>query len=605
MANATMVEGLPVSSGRRILLGLPWRPPLWVACLGLTALILTYPVTLGLQSSVVHSPDIFPDLRLFGILFYLWAASLVVLFFTSADGRAARWERLALVALAALVFRGFWAMIAPIQHQSLLHATETKMWLGTGHIVRPGVYGDWPALSCVTAALSQVTGLRLFPAITVLTVSMVLATAVAAYLFFLAVLKSSLHASLACLLVLVGCPWLWSIYFPWVMALSLMVLFLVVLFRRSALRSGARSVVALLLFLAITATHMFAAILAFTNVVVIWGFGLLRRNRAESGISAVTLMLFFAILVSWHLYWATNAFESLTTMASMRMVDLPLSKLLGGVFSMGQASMGQSQGQSQVGATIPLWFSMTRLFWSALLYASAGVLWLWILRRFRRLDSTESKLVAVCLALGLASVPLVLLVQGTNDLRRPLMYGAFLGVPFLFLWLQKFRPVMRRAALAGLAFVLISLSLPSFLGNAFNAPRWMYYDSEYASGEWLQSMYGTGKGLNITGDVPAYWSTEFHVPEATYNVELSILEYEGWGAEIGWVIFDELLDRYNRIPRTSSPSLFVHTPKMVLYTGHIYGIPADDPRWGEITAHLSEGSHQVYDNGPIQVYSPG
>jgi hypothetical protein len=205
----------------------------------------------------------------------------------------------------------------------------------------------------------------------------------------------------------------------------------------------------------------------------------------------------------------------------------------------------------------------------------------------------------------LISISLFLLVPGAHDLRRPLLYGSFLFIPFLFLQLHQFKPIVKRAALAGLAFLLVLLSLPSFLDNAFHIPSWTFYDTEYASGEWIQSIYETERGLNVFTTVPVFWTIRLYVPEATYHIERNILEYENWGVETGWQILHELPERYYHFSHDGNDSVYILSPKTAIYQGPIYGISPDDPRWEEITNRLSAGSNKIYNNGPIQIYSGG
>ena len=67
----------------------------------------------------------------------------------------------------------------------------------------------------------------------------------------------------------------------------------------------------------------------------------------------------------------------------------------------------------------------------------------------------------------------------------------------------------------------------------------------------------------------------------------------------------ELLDRYDAASQGSGPSLFIHSTKLALVSAITLGIPVDDPRWGAIRERLAGQNHQVYDDGPAQVYSEG
>ena len=582
-----------------------WRLPLWVAFLGFTIAVLLYPVNFRLETFIVQSPDIFPNLPLFGTIFFLWTVSLVVLVITPAKTRAL-WERLSLVIIADLVIRGFWSIIAPIQHQSLLHAQQTKSWLDTGQIIHQQGYSTYPGLSLTTASIYQITGLELFPSITIQTVFIDLVIAIGSFLFLLKILKSTRLASLACLLVIAGSPWLWSMYFPWTMGMAFMMLFIMTLFHQPSWGNRPRSLVAFLLFVAITITHVFGAILTLCITCIVLGFGVLRRNQAESWVSITAVLLFSVILIAWHLYFfGSEAFTSMTEQAYLQITAMPFWQLLSNLLS-----MGQSQAE---GGSTPLWISMPRLVWEVLLYAAGGLLWLGSLRRFRRLNVTESKLTAVAFGLLLTTGALFVFVKGASDLRRPLLYGSFLLIPFLFLSLQKFKPVLKRVSLAGLAFVLVFLSLPSFLGNNLHMPSWTFYDTEYASGEWMQYYAGRDRELHVFSTVPVYWTIKFYIPDTyrdpslpqvAYHTEINIMDFENWGADTAWQILFELPERYYSSSQKGNYSVFVNSPKTALYQSPIYNIAPDDIRWIAIVNRLAEGSNNIYNNGPIRIFLP-
>lgn len=596
MPSPATVDSLPVFSGTQIRWRMPWRQPLWLALLGLTARIVSYPVNLRLESFPILSPDVFPNLLLFGVLFYLWALSLLVLLFTPYGEGSAKWERLALVALAALVFRGFWNIIAPVQGQGLAHVTATKVWQELGHVVphAGAAYVDWPGLSLASSALSQITGHGLILSSAILTVFTAIVIAIAAYVFLLGVLNSSLTASIACLLILEGSLTLIISYNPGPMGLALVVLFLAVLFQKEALETPPSILVALLLLTAAAVIHFHSASHFFFILLGIWGLTLLRRRQAELGPTGTVLALFFIVPVAWLFYWGIGGFISLTHWSGAVFSDpFSIADRLVNVFTIGQANFGES---------LPLWFSRTRLFWFAVLYVPGGLLWLWRLRTLHRLDPRESTLAAAFSGLVLLGVIGSLVSpNGFAELRRLMTAGAFFLAPFLLSFIQKLKPLATKATLLGLAGVLGALSLPSFLANNVRINSDSVHRTEYAAGKWLQSQYGAGETLHVFVTSPTLWPVQFYTFAATYVTESNTHQFKSWNEESLWQAMDELLDRFDRSSRSGNSSFFISSAKMAVVMKMTFGIPVDHPRWGNMINRLAERYDRVYHNGPIRI----
>lgn len=568
-----------------------WRLPLWSGLLVLTSLILAYPVNLRLEPAVLWSPDVIPNLPIFGALIYLWMACLLVLLFTPSNDRVAVWERLTLVALAALVFRGFWVIVSAVQHQGLLHLKETKDWLEAAQVIPHYAYAAWPGLSLTTAALGTTTGLQVYPAATLHTVLLVLILAICGYTFLLTVLRSSLYAALACLVVLAGDTWLHVIYFPWIQGLVLSILFIMGVVAKSS--APPRQLVALLLFSGIVATHIFGAILAFAIVVSIWAVERLTTRKPESELALTTVALYFVILVGWHLYWGEAAFGPLVRMAYAELSNLQGWLPFGNTLA---------TAQEQVAGGTAFWVSWSRLFAFVLEYALPALFFLWNLRRMRHLSGTTRRLMAAYFALGVLTVAVALLVRA--DVRRTLTYSGFISISLLFLLLDRLGPLVRKTALVALSGALFILSLPMFLTPELNSPRFFYYPPEHAFGQWLQSVGGRGTGMTIYADAPNYWIAVYYVPNAIYKIERSVLDFKNWtDSEVAWQVLIDLLDRFQAPSSGYTSKIFIEAPKMRLYTGYIFGLAADDPRWQEMHARLTRVNDHIYDNGPVALYA--
>lgn len=595
--NVVVADGLPQCTVTHVRPKPLWRLPLWSAFLGLTALIVVYPVNLRLESFPVLSPDIFPNLPLFGAIFYLWAASLLVLVFTPSDEGAARWERLALVAVAALVFRGFWNIIAPLQGQAITHALATKVWQTLGHVVpyQKAVFTHWPGYSLVPSIISQTTGVELFPSIAILNIFISIVIGIAAYIFLLGVLKSSLSASLACLLIIEGSLALIILFSGGPQGLTFMVVFLVVLFSKRALANPSPILVALLLLTAVAVTR-FPYSMHFSFILLgLWGFAALRRSQAKPGPSITMVMLSFLIPVAWLFHWATTPFSAMVQWIWGAFLNPSnFAEWLINFFTISQSNFGESA---------PLWYSRTRLFWFVLLYVTGGLLWLRSLRKIQRLGPTESRLAAAFSGLVLLSfIALLISPRGSVELLQFFQSGVFFTTPFLLLFLHRFKPQVTKAALLGLAVVLVALSLPSFLATNLRINSLSSHRIDLATGEWLQSLYGTGRGIHVFGMSGDMKHVQFYLFEANVTDEPAFLASSVWTQEVLWQSMDEFMTNVDRYAKNGSPIVVIHSPRFAFQMSETLGIPLDHPRWAEMAEQLSERNNEIYSNGPIRLY---
>ena len=146
---------------------------LWCLLMLLTLVILLFPVNLTFEFHLVQSLYIFDNLALFGALYYLWLGLLLLLLFS---GKGGDYEKLALVCLFALVFRGFWTVISsgayPWQDGTTFAAHMSYLErFGSFTLDNPNFgYFNFPALPILGSATSLISGLEIFDTATLLTV---------------------------------------------------------------------------------------------------------------------------------------------------------------------------------------------------------------------------------------------------------------------------------------------------------------------------------------------------------------------------------------------------------------------------------------------------
>ncbi|HLC30032.1 MAG TPA: hypothetical protein VJM51_04555 [Dehalococcoidia bacterium] len=598
MASTTTDLSLPAyRTGRQAQPRTLWRLALWSGLLVLTSLILAYPVNLRLDPYVVWSPDIFPNLPLFGALFYLWTACLLVLLFTPSNDGVVVWERLTLVALAALVFRGLWGIIVPLQGQAFAHVIASKVWQSIGHVVPnpAAAYISWPGVSLDISVVSQITGLELFPSGTILTVFISVAVGIATYVFLLGVLESSFYAALGSLLIIAGDLAMVIHITAGPTALVFVVLFLALLFQRGSLGTPARMGVALVLLTGAALTHLHSAMHFFFFLVGLWSLALLGARTTVFRPTVTTMMLFFLIPVAWIVYWGTAGFAWIVRGGSVFLSDpLDLWERLAGVFTVGETNFGPSA---------PLWYSFTRWSWLAVLYTAGGLVWLWKLTRLRRLVAAEVGLAATFAGLVLMNaISSLVSPRGFGELLRGLTYVPFFTAPFLLLFLRQRNPLVTKAIVAGLAAMLFALSLPTFLAGNRYVNLLAHHQTEFAAGGWLQSLYGTGQGLNVFLTHPIFQAIQISLLDAVLTSD-EAADTAGYTKQAAWQAVDTLLEGFDQLSQYSHPALFIDSAKIAVASSITFDIPADHPRWQEMRDHLAKRNAKIYDNGAIVVYS--
>jgi hypothetical protein len=572
---------------------------LWIAFLVLTSVILAYPANLRLESFPIFSPDIFENQLYFGVLFYLWAILLIVLFFTPGEGKG-KWERLALVVITTLVFRGYWNIIAPMQLEATYHTTTARIWESANHIISgPGVgYADWPATSLLGVVLLKITGLGSFSAITILCIFIVITLAMGIYVFLLKVFNSSFSASLGSLLIIIGNLAMIIFYKPGPIAIIFVVLFLTILFWDNKRNSASLVLVSFLLLAGAVVTHFHTSMHFFFISLGLWIFAVLRRQPGESRPGINLLLVSLIVPIIWLAYWGTAGFREVSLWSRDNLLNSLFSlERWTGVFTIGQANLGESA---------PLWYSLIRWLWLGLLYAAGGLLWLRSLIRFRRLGITESRLAAALFGLALLSlISCMISPRGFAELLRALTYIPFFTLPLLILFLLRFKPAVTKVILVGLSLLIVLLSFPSFLANNSRINSDATHVIEFSTGEWLHSLYGTGERLSIFATASTYQPVQFYLSDATYFAERQTHEFEDWTEESLWQAMEELQDKFMQSALSERVTIYIDSPKEALQRSMSFNVPYDHPRWRILSAELSANYDMVYNNGPIQIYKSG
>ena len=602
------------------------RLGLWVLLLALSVAILMFPTEIRYEYQAMQSAHIFGDnLPLFGVMFYVWIAVLMLLLF--AGNGTSNLQNLALVCVFGAVVLGFWAIATPDGG----HADE--VW-NLGHVRYLGETGEmasgnpnlsyfqFPALHLLAVSISQLSGLDPLATRTLFLVFSGALTAALLYLLLASTLPGPRTASLAVLLVIQGSLIAkFSVFWPGNLAFLLFLALLALLaiqIKRPALdRRGAMGLVILVLLAAFITSYAPTPAFFLSALVGIYLTQLLARKTA---VDAPIIILAAVGFLAWQILWATGIFGS----------SVPLLPNLVEAFrELGERFAGVTGAAGgYAGEGIPLWASLTRYSWLFLIFGVGGASALWRLARVRRLGSLDVLLVGGLLGVTGLSVVIYLAVPVAQWVRLMVFVPLF-TVPLMLRVLLDPRGRSdlsdtstlltqrtaisasggsggdvtvhmrggRRAAFALLVAVSLGLSLPTFLTRETSLTTLAVYPYEHATGQFLESTYGDGVGLRIFSSYSAATYT-YYVPEMrlrqTDAPERNVDEEELW------VALDKLADDFHG-SQDNWPILVI-TERFRRPIGHPAAIDLDDPRWTEFVTGLAE-DNRVFDNGRAEIYA--
>jgi hypothetical protein len=148
---------------------------------------------------------------------------------------------------------------------------------------------------------------------------------------------------------------------------------------------------------------------------------------------------------------------------------------------------------------------------------------------------------------------------------------------------------------AGLGLALLILSFPTFLAHNHRVSTDAYYPHDYASANFVFSVYGNGSDMKVFhyGDVlvPLIYSG---VREAEYHGV-----WEDRNEANVWKKASELMEIFLT---SKQREIFINSQRGKGSYQHILGVKPNDPRWSTLDQSLQR-SHEVYDNGYVQIYS--
>ena len=598
-AETTTAPALAVRIRELALASSVLRPFLWLILIGLTAALLAYPRQMALEYSPIQSLDVVEPVPVFASLYYAWMATLVSLILLLTQGRASHWQGLALVALFALVYRGFWDIpFAAVKHvDSLANATTAEQIRSLGEIPFGNplvIYVDYPGLHTLTAALAIVTGLATADAVRAVAVLMDVLTAGIIYLVCLRLLEDARWAGIAALLAMQGAIMFSRMpFYPGTLGLVFASMFSLLALKHGEAMFARPSyaLLAMVLIAAATITHFVTSILLPFMLVGIWLVTYAWRGLKQPFPSS-TLLLYAVVPFAWLIYATVLAFGGMTHMVAEVADNIQRD------FYFRNASI---IGSSNFAAEVPLWAMTLKLFWIFLLFGAGTAVALLRLRRPRSLRPVEATALGVLLGIFLVAVTFGLVSPGGLQFFRYVMYAPLVLAALLLLAISRLPRRLRRVGLGALAVSLVALAVPTFFAHYPTVRMEMFYAYEIAPAQTLSGHGDDGSGLRVFAPAAGYVAYIRYLPNAEYMGTPTAFLLKGYDGL--WAHIDQQADIFVSAS-DAKVSIYALSNRPPVYYKHNFGIPLDDPRWDALRIRL-EGQHAVsaiYDNGFVNLY---
>jgi len=577
---------------------------LWIVLLLLTSAILLFPITLNFEYHAVESLYIFGDnLWLFGIIFVLWMAVLLLLLLS----QIVEWQRVTLIAIFAVVAFGFWIIIAPYggYADGLVNMGHVQYLSQTGSIPFDHLnlaYFQYPGIHLTGFALSEISGIEIPEIRTFFLIFCRVLLAILLYLLFTRSIKNPQMASLAVIFLVFGAMLITrTMFHAGVTAIIFLVMMLYFLVKRGALAKPAMVSLFILCFAALTITYVPIPIFF---IFVLGGIYIISKINQQNTANLTLLILCAVVFLIWQMFWATRMFEGLTGHIEdlLAAFNNPLERLFP-MFGTATQSLGEAT---------PLWASLTRYFWLLLLYFFGVALAFRNLFRIKKLDSIETVETGGLWGILIASAVAIFAFEEGTQWGRTLMYVPFLAVPIIIKFVSGIRQNKRdlqfidtplstnlvganKFSLIAVPILLLILSFPTFLVNHSDVNTLSLYEYELSSGEFVRD-YFEEDGLLFISDVVTVYSFMYYIPDAELSPPPQIWDIQD--EEGLWLSFQKRIDRFYAYRGTA---VFAITERFLQPYNSSIAISESDPEWeafiGELTPH-----NMIYNNRHTIIY---
>jgi len=596
MNNDSNSKSLPLPGSVRLLL--------WIVLLLLTSAILLFPVNLEFEYHAVESLYIFGDyLWLFGILFVLWMAVLLLLLLT----KSGEWQRITLIGIFAVVFFGFWVIIAPYGGwcDGLVNMGHVKYLLQTGNIPfdhNTLAYFQYPGLHLTGFTLSEILGIDITEIRTFFLVFCRVLLAILLYLLFARSIKNPQMASLAVIFLVCGALLITrTVFHPGVTAIIFFAMMLYFLLKGGALAKPALISLFIICFGALTITYVPLPVFF---IFVLGGIYIINNVNKQKSVNLTLFVLCAVIFLIWQMFWATRMFEGLAGHMEdfIAAFEDPLERLLP-MFATGTQSLGEAT---------PVWASLTRYFWLLFLYFFGVILAIRNLFGIKKLDSIETVETGGLWGILIASAVAILAFSEGTQWGRTLMYVPFLAVPIIIKFISGRRQekpdygfinnslfqnqrAVNKFSMITVPLLLLILSFPTFLVNHSDINTISVYEYELSSGEFTRCYFDDDDLLFIS-DVITVYSFSYYIPDAEMSHPIQVWDIAD--EEELWAAFQRRIERFNTYKETA---VFAVTERFSQPYVSAYSIDETESEWIAFISQLMP-YNMIYNNGHTNIY---
>jgi hypothetical protein len=577
---------------------------LWIVLLLLTSAISLFPVTLNFEYHAVESLHIFGDyLWFFGILFVLWMAILLLLLLTGIG----EWQRIALLAIFAFVFFGFWVFITPyggwcdglVNMGNVRYLSQSES-IPFDHITL--AYFQYPGIHLTGFALSEILGIDIPEIRTFFLVFCRVLLAILLYLLFARSIKNPQMASLAVIFLACGAMLITrTVFHAGVTAIIFFVIMLYFLVKSGALAKPAIASLFILCFAALTITYVPIPVFF---IFVLGGIYLINRFSKQKTVNLTLLILCAVVFLIWQIFWATLMFEGLAehTEDFLAAFEDPLERLMP-LFGIATQKLGEQ---------IPLWARLTSYFWLVFLYLFGGVLAIRNIFKIKKLDSIGTIETGGLWGIIIASAITIFAFSEGTQYHRFLMYVPFLAAPLIIKFVSGIEKNKRelqfidtplsqnpvganKFSLIAIPLLLLVLSFPTFLVNHSGINTQSVYEYELSSGEFVRD-YFEQDGLLFISDVVTVYSFMYYTPDAELSPPPQLWDISN--EEELWLSFQRKADTFINYRKTS---VFAVSERFDQPYRSTYDIDKTGTKWAAFISQLAP-SDMVYDNGHTQIF---
>jgi hypothetical protein len=377
-------------------------------------------------------------------------------------------------------------------------------------------------------------------------------------------------------------------FYPGTLGLAFVSLFLVLALKQSeaVFARPSYALLATTLLAAATVTHFVTSALLLFLLAGMWMVTRTRHGLKEP-LPNSAFAIYLAAPLAWSSYVTVQTFDGLVHMLALISDNLQREGFFREVFMVARFN---------VGAEVPLWATITKLFWLALLFGAGTVAALSGLRRLRSLPSMEAKALGALLGILLLSVTATLVSPAEAQFLRYPMYAPLVIAPLLLLAIMRLSEGLRRGGLGAVVVSLVALAVPTFLAHYPTVRMDMFYAYETAPARTL-SRFGYTTDLRVTAPALGFVPYVGYLPNAEYA---STALFELKDEDGVWAHLDDQVDSFVRGTDERVNIYVLSSRPRGFYRRH-FGIPLYDPRWTTIQNRV-EGEATMYDNGFVTLH---